>query len=103
MAEVWSKHRLVPWEVEVSDPLTYHNRGAIARWAEDRGVSIGVPGGVEDPEMTVLLVTTRTGIRDAYLADRLVYDGFHIDVIDHAHYKLWYEPVGSLDEPVSPG
>jgi hypothetical protein len=100
MADVFSLHRRRSYDVLISDPLTVENRGEIARWAEDRGVSIGVPATGD----IALIVTDRYNDgRPARYAERVVFDGVEADVIDHAHYKLWYEPVGSPDEPVSPG
>jgi len=89
MADVFSPHRTIPHTVHISDPLTEANRGQVARWCEDHGVEVGVPATGE----VALLVTTRTGIREATYADRVVLEAVGADVIDHAHYKLWYEPV----------
>lgn len=94
MAEIATPHQTRPNRVLITEPITMENRGQIARWAEDRGFEVGVPGSIEaDEELTALLVKTRHGIRDAWLGDRVLVNGGEIDVIDFAHYKLWYEPI----------
>jgi hypothetical protein len=90
MADVFTTHRRRSYDVLISDPLTARNRGEIARWCEDYGIQIGVPFDAGD---IALVVTTRKGEIDALYAQRVVLEATGADVIDHAHYKLWYEPV----------
>ncbi len=90
MDDLFSPHRTIPHTVQISEPLTFGNRGAIARWCEDHGVAVAVPWDAGDD---ALIVGTRTGDRVAAYADRIVLEAVGADVIDHAHYKLWYEPV----------
>lgn len=94
MAEIATPHRTRPVEVLITEPLTVANRGEIARWLEDRGIAVGVPpdGGV--------IVTTRYGDEHfAGLGERIVVDGRKVDVVDQAHYKLWYEPITERTGP----
>lgn len=93
MGDVATPHVTRPVEVLITEPLTTANRGGIARWIEDEGFEVGVPAHVAGAR-AALLVVTRHGTKDAYLGDRVaVTPRFEIDVVDEAHYKLWYEPV----------
>lgn len=87
MSEIASTHRTRPLEVEISAALTSANRGAVARWLEDHGVSVGIP-----PD-GVIIVTTRHGDRVAHLGERVMVQGRSAEILDQAHYALWYEPI----------
>ena len=93
MTEVATPHRARPVEVLITEPLTTANRGEIARWLEDRGIGVAIPA---DPLLDVGLLLAENaviGADEIVYGDRLVYDGARVQAIDHAHYKLWYEPV----------
>lgn len=104
MPDVARPHRTRPVEVLITEPLTTANRGEIARWLEDQGIGVGVPAAVADvlPEPAIVVETRRDGERAALWGERLVVSGPDVDVVDQAHYKLWYEPVGSTTERTEP-
>lgn len=104
MGDVATPHVTRPNPVLITEPITTTNRGEIARWLEDRGIQVGVPPLVlDEPGSVVLLVTLRDGIVSANEGDRIVFAHGEADVLDHAHYKLWYEPAaGSPDERTEP-
>lgn len=103
MSEPFTDHQTRSYVVQISEPLTMANRGDIARWCEDRGIPIGVPAAFTDPlldQPPALIVTDRHDEeRPAALGDRIVFDGLDADVVDQAHYKLWYEPIAERTEP----
>lgn len=98
---VATPHRTRPVEVLITEPLTVANRGEIARWLEDQGISVAVPyvtarlDGAEIPFDAALILDERRclGPHEMVYGDRLVYDGARVQAVDQAHYKLWYEPV----------
>lgn len=87
MADVATPHRTRPIEVLISEPLSNANRGAVARWLEDQGVSVGIP-----PD-GIIIVSTRHGDRIAHPGERVMVEGRRAEILDAAHYALWYEPV----------
>lgn len=93
----FTPHQTRPNVVLVSEPLTVTNRGEIARALEDHGHSVGLPATGAREGMVVQ--TRRQPLRTAYYGERFVISGSDLDVIDHAHYKLWYEPVDVEQEP----
>lgn len=93
---IFSPHRTIPNDVLISDPITVTNRGEVARTLEDHGHAVGLPA---DGARQAMVVGTRKGERVAIYGERFVLSGSDLDVIDHAHYKLWYEPVDVEQEP----
>lgn len=87
MPEIATPHRTRPVDVLITEPLTTANRGQVARWLEDHGIAVGVPpdGG--------LVVTTRTGNRLLHFGERAMVQGRNAEILDQAHYALWYEPI----------
>ena len=87
MDEIALPHITRPVIVLITEPLTMTNRGRVARWLEDQGISVGVPpdGG--------LVVRARLGDQLAHFSERVVVLGRNAEIIDQAHYKLWYEPI----------
>lgn len=104
MGDVALPHRTRPVEVLITEPLTTANRGEIARWLEDQGFAVGVPAATADvlPYFAIVVNTRRDGEHAALFAERIVVNGRALDVVDEAHYKLWYEPVGSTTERTEP-
>lgn len=98
-APVASPHVTRPNEVWITEPVSLATRPRVARWLEDRGHAVSVPGGLAHHQM--LVVETSHGVRAVDVGERIVVAGRDVDVIDHAHYKLWYEPVAdaTLIEP----
>lgn len=91
MAEIAHPHQTRPNRVLITEPITLENRGQIARWVEDQGLPVAVPA---DHEVALVVVYDRRG-NEVWVqpAHRIVIDGLSADVVDHAHYKLWYEPI----------
>lgn len=92
-----SPHRTIPNDVLISEPVTVANRGEIARWLEDHGHSVGLPA--DGAHQAMVVQSRRQPERVATYGERFVISGADLDVIDHAHYKLWYEPVEIEPEP----
>lgn len=93
MGEIATPHTTRPVHVLITEPLTTANRGEIARWLEDQGIAVGVPpdGGI--------VVATRHGGRFLHFGERVCVLGRDAEIIDHAHYKLWYEPINERTGP----
>lgn len=97
MTEIARPHQTRPNRVLITEPITMGNRGHVARWLEDRGVGVAVPSYLDadfDEYCALIIASDRcVGPSRVALAERLIYNDGRVMVIDHAHYKLWYEPI----------
>lgn len=93
MAEIATPHQTRPNRVLITEPITMENRGNVARWLEDRGIGVAIPAEFDDYCALIIASERCVGPSQVALAERLIYNDGRVMVIDHAHYKLWYEPI----------
>lgn len=103
MGDVATPHVTRPNRVMITEALTPDNRGPITRWLEDRGISVALPADITDAVGIIVDRRHCIGAHEIVYGDRLVHDGRRVQAVDHAHYKLWYEPAaGSPDGRTEP-
>lgn len=102
MADAFAPHATRPVKVWISEPVTTGNRGEVARWLADHGIATGQPAEASPPYTVLLISEQRPGSARELLSvrsgERVLVDGRRVEVLDHAHYALWYEPAPD-DEP----